>query len=207
MHLHLFKPGLPGWDPQFQTRFQEMYGYDQEAARKLLADAGYGQGGKEIRVEVLAQPNAANPEAPEVMEAISGMLRRVGVDAPIEAIDPAALAARNRVGTLGSRSHVGFIAPPAADPLYISRIYYTPVSGGRSLSVDRRQAVREFSAVVGEPDDQKRELLLRDFAMKAYEYFPNIPLFWLRSSVIVDPKVIGAYTFPGNQIGAYTHLW
>jgi peptide/nickel transport system substrate-binding protein len=207
MYLHLFKPGLPGWDPQFQTRFQEMYGYDQDAARKLLAEAGYGPGGKEIRVEVLAQPNAANPEASEVMEAISGMLRRVGIDAPIEGIDPVALATRNRVNVLGSKSHAGFIAPPVADQLYISRIYFTPVSGGRSLSVDRRQAIREFSAVVAETDDDKREPLWRDFGLKAYEYFPNIPLFWLRSNVIVDPKVIGSYTFPGNQIGAYTHLW
>jgi peptide/nickel transport system substrate-binding protein len=207
MYLHLFKAGLAGWDPQFQTRFQEMYGYDQDATRRLLAEAGYGPGGKEIRVEVLAQPNAANPEAPEVMEAISGMLRRVGVDAPIEGIDPATLAARNRVGVLGSRSHVGFIAPPVADQLYISRIYFTPVSGGRSLSVDRRAAIREFSGMVAEPDDQKREPLLRQFALNAYEHFPNIPLFWLRSSVIVDPKVISSYTFSGNQIGAYTHLW
>ena len=94
-----------------------------------------------------------------------------------------------------------------ADQLYISRIYFTPVSGGRSLSVDRREAIREFSGVVAEPDDQKREALWRQFALKAYEHFPSIPLFWLRSSVIVDPKVISSYTFSGNQIGAYTHLW
>ena len=31
----------PGWDPSWERRFQDEYGYDPDAARKLLAEAGY----------------------------------------------------------------------------------------------------------------------------------------------------------------------
>lgn len=37
-----FGPSRQGWDPSWERRFQEEYGYDQAAARRLLAEAGYG---------------------------------------------------------------------------------------------------------------------------------------------------------------------
>src|SRR3989441_8915445 len=36
-----YYPDLPGWDPTWEKRFPEMYGYDPKKARQLLAEAGY----------------------------------------------------------------------------------------------------------------------------------------------------------------------
>ncbi len=50
--------------------------YDPEGAKKLLADAGYGPGGKPVEFEMLSAAGAA----PEMLStAISGQLRRIGV--------------------------------------------------------------------------------------------------------------------------------
>ncbi len=35
---------------------------------------------------------------------------------------------------------------------------------------------------------------------------PEIPLFWLRAEVAVNPKLIQDYVFPGTIPGFYTHL-
>ena len=44
MYVHGFYPDLPGWDPTWEKRFPEMYGYDVQAAKRLLAEAGLSQG-------------------------------------------------------------------------------------------------------------------------------------------------------------------
>ena len=41
-----FYPDLEGWDPTWEKRFPEMYGYDLAAAKRLLAEAGYPKGFK-----------------------------------------------------------------------------------------------------------------------------------------------------------------
>lgn len=46
MYVHGFYPDLPGWDPTWEKRFSEMYGYDLKAAKRLLAAAGYPNGFK-----------------------------------------------------------------------------------------------------------------------------------------------------------------
>ena len=37
MYVHGFYPDLAGWDPTWEKRFPEMYGYDVKAAKRLLA--------------------------------------------------------------------------------------------------------------------------------------------------------------------------
>ena len=39
-----FYPDLPGWDPTWEKRFPEMYGYDPAAAKRLLAAGRVSQG-------------------------------------------------------------------------------------------------------------------------------------------------------------------
>ena len=46
MYVAGFYPDLPGWDPTWEKRFPEMYGYDVKAAKRLLAEAGYPNGFK-----------------------------------------------------------------------------------------------------------------------------------------------------------------
>ena len=41
-----FHPSLAGWDSEWVKGFPEMYGYNPELARELLAEAGYPDGFK-----------------------------------------------------------------------------------------------------------------------------------------------------------------
>ena len=43
-YVHGYYEGLPGWDPTWVERFDDLYGYDVEAARALMAEAGYADG-------------------------------------------------------------------------------------------------------------------------------------------------------------------
>ena len=43
-YVHGYYPDLPGWDPTWEKRFPEMYGYDPAAAKRLLAQGWLSQG-------------------------------------------------------------------------------------------------------------------------------------------------------------------
>ncbi|RJR31114.1 MAG: ABC transporter substrate-binding protein [Candidatus Latescibacterota bacterium] len=63
-------PGLRAWE-----ECAERYPYDPEAARRLLAEAGRGDG---FRLEIWQREN---PEAGRILEAVQGYLSRVGIEA------------------------------------------------------------------------------------------------------------------------------
>ena len=76
-----FYPDLPGWDPTWEKRFPEMYGYDPKAAKRLLAEAGFPNG---FKAKGFLFPFAGAPELISLMEAVQVQLREVGIEIELE---------------------------------------------------------------------------------------------------------------------------
>ncbi|HXH14036.1 MAG TPA: hypothetical protein VNP04_30250 [Alphaproteobacteria bacterium] len=55
-------------------------------------------------------------------------------------------------------------------------------------------------------DHQARGHLARAIGDFLFEQFPDIPLFWLTSDVVADPKVVAEWTYPGLGAGRTTHF-
>ena len=95
--------------------------YDPEGAKKLLAEAGYGQGGKPVEFEMLSAAGAT----PEMLStAISGQLRRIGVT--LKPYTPAfnlyLKAEREAKGTARMTIH----SPRMPDVLGTTNYFFTP---------------------------------------------------------------------------------
>ena len=75
MYVHGFYPDLPGWDPTWEKRFEEMYGYDPAAAKRLLAEAGYPKG---FKAKAWLYPFAGAPELIPLVEAVADAVARGG---------------------------------------------------------------------------------------------------------------------------------
>ena len=56
-------------------------------------------------------------------------------------------------------------------------------------------------------EPKQRDQLLRKIGNYKFENFEIIPLFHVRIGVIVDPKVVGDWAFPGWDGGDIGHVW
>ena len=73
MYLDHFHPTRLGYNPNWEKRFPDAYGYDPEAAKKLLADAGYASG---LTLEMII----TDSEETTQHQLLQSQLKRVGID-------------------------------------------------------------------------------------------------------------------------------
>jgi len=196
-HMHA---NSPGWNPEWVTRFPEEYGYDPAAARKLLADAGYGPGKPlQTNLHVINLPQF--PGTADVVEAIGGYWRAVGVDLELPQIDPAEITRRQRA--FGFKNDF-FISGTSSVEFIGTSAYWTsiqPRGGYEDPTLDGL-----FLKIRAEMDEAKREQMWRQLGDYAFEAHPSINLFWLPAEGVVNPNIVQEYVYPGSITGTWTHL-
>jgi len=84
-HMH---PTREGWDPSWQRRWKDEYGYDPAAAKALLSAAGHGPNNP-LTTTVIRSYQTGFPEGPDAQETIIAYWKAVGVEAKLETVDRA----------------------------------------------------------------------------------------------------------------------
>jgi ABC-type transport system substrate-binding protein len=193
--LSWFDASLPGWNPEWPEKFKEMYGYNPARARELLAEAGYAKGFK-VKLWSVARSNL--PQMNSVAEAIAGYWKAIGLDVEVAPTDYAPIRAKSREATLN-------------DPWsYTTPYFLNPEDGLRASFHSKGPAVRFFNSKEGidEPiekllassDPKERERLLREIGGFLFNEYTHVPLFWLKATFTVNPKVVAEYATHGVPI-------
>jgi ABC-type transport system substrate-binding protein len=200
-YVHGFFPDLPGWDPTWEKRFPEMYGYDPEVAKKLLAEAGYPNG---FKGKAWLYPFAGAPELIPLMEAIQIQLLDVGIELELEQVDlVSTVAPMTRERRANWYLRAGPPSKKAIEPQIAA--FNAGKAGVHQFEDDTIYAMwEEFIQMT---DSEKRDAQLRKIGNYKFENFEIIPLFDVFIEVLVDPKIVADWAFPGWDGGDIGHVW
>ena len=200
-YVHGYYDGLPGWDPTWADRFDDLYGYDVEAAKALMADAGYADG---FSAKAWLFPFPGAPELIPVMEQVQIYLQEIGIDVTLTETDWAGTV----IPALSSREHPGVLwaIPPS------KKVVETQIAGfNAGYNVTHQYETDELFELWDElrntADLDARDALLREIGNIKFENFENIPLFEVFIEAILDPNIVDNWIFPGWDGGDVGHTW
>ena len=192
-----WRPELPGYNPEWEDRWEELYGYNPDEAVRLLEEAGYGPG--ELRVEMIATDQGGS-EGPDVVEAVAGMLSDVGIDAPIVPLD--------RATQREIRQELTYVSAMEFDDSSSEQITGFIAQGigcretGRGRGPESQEISALYAEVVAELDPEAQAELWMELGDMVFEYVNHVPLGRLAQSFVANPEVVADYTFAGYNMTA-----
>ncbi|MSQ10399.1 MAG: ABC transporter substrate-binding protein [Dehalococcoidia bacterium] len=205
MLLNHFRPEWPGWNPEWERRWSDMYGYDPARARQLLAEAGMTpwQGPPMVinLVDILQLSNAN-----DMAEAVAGYWRAIGVPVELNSADPATRLQQAR----GLRHfHHWAMTSTGSDQNYAAQVYNfgsTKIPSVTCYCPPQMVKVYE-EELVPQMDPVKQGPVLRRLGDWMFENFATTPFFFNNIELWVNPEIVADYFYPGGGMhSTYTHL-
>lgn len=201
MYMNHMSPNNPYNNPDWERNFAAEYGYDPDAARALLAEAGYNENNP-LEFDVHVTTSAQFTQSADVLEAAAGYWNDIGIKTNLLSIDPVVSRATNR--ELGYQRMVNFHGTPDFD-IQGWRVRQSSVTprGNNIEHQDTEPIVARLRATVV-PDEQNQ--ILRELSDVAYPLHLWMALFWVPAELVYDPEVVESYAFPGSPPGLYSHF-
>jgi len=190
-------PGI--WNPEWDKRFEELYGYNPTKAKALLEQAGYPNG-FEFPVYLYTLPGL--PEQVDIGQALALDWQAIGLKPKLVEIDFPRVRESFRTKTIH-----GAVFPTrhGLNSLETIRIL-NKAKDSVVYSYEHpyiEQRIAELGQVLAPAERARR---LREIGDHKFTEFAEMPLFWLFAEATVNPKYVAEYVFPGVITGSFTHL-
>jgi peptide/nickel transport system substrate-binding protein len=199
-YVSLWAPNSEGWNPKWESRFNELYAFNPEKAKQLIKEAGYKPG--QIKFKLLAFTEPGESEGPAIADALSIYWRNVGINAEVEMHDWAKIRTMYRKKVSHCCMWPNIIGWRPSDQ-GVRNFYY---SKGNNHHFEDDFLEKTFNEVSKTIDTKKRGELLQSMGNHLQEEFADIPLFWFRNEVFANPKVVGTWVYPGPAAGRSSHF-
>lgn len=204
LRVHGYHPQLsntlwPGvFNPDWDTRFDDLYGYNPTKARALLEEAGAI--GLEFPIYLYTLPGL--PEQVEIGQAIALDFEAVGLKPKLVEIDFPRVREMYRTKTIHGALWGG---RHGLNTIEVARIF-NKARDSVVYSYEHPFIEERIDALGTVVDPVERARLLREIGDHKFNEFAEMPMFWLFAEAAVNPHVIAEYVFPGTITGFYTHL-
>ncbi|HUH01703.1 MAG TPA: ABC transporter substrate-binding protein [Kofleriaceae bacterium] len=199
---HAMKEGHEGYDPTLEERFEDMYGYDPDRARELMAEAGYPDAFPDPTIPLVLTEIPGQPEIPTQTELVQVYLEEVGFQTEIREIDHAG------VGAAGRGRQAYFLNPIRNAPIRPTevafRAFYTN-PGGPYQGWEDDWTEAKIQELIATRDPEARDGIAREIFNYLFEQYNDIPLFEVHTEVAVNREVVAGWTFPGVTSAGIGH--
>lgn len=195
--VHAFHPTLTFWNPKWDEDWEEEYGFDLEASKQLLIEAGYPEG---FKITVPMYPFPGAPELPQIAQFMQLAWAEIGVELELRDEDRAAVVARRR----NKENHETALATTPSFKAVEAQImlFNTPKEDGGTVFMYETAELQDlYHQLQVTVDPVPREKVLAQIGDIKFYQHEWIPLFWVPIETIVDPKIICAWPFPGWEGG------
>ena len=194
-----FGPDFDGYNTEWETRHEEVHGYDVEAAKALMADAGYADG---FDMTVWSFTYPGGEEHPQVADAMTVFWPEIGINVKVEDIEFSTVLQNRRQKKANCCVWPESISfRPIQE--WIRVVYY---SQSNSHFFDDEFIDEKYLLYVDEADPAARDALAREIGDYMFETITDIPLLWLFHEVVVNPEVVESWTYPGWGAGRTSHF-
>ena len=197
-----FYPNLPGWDDTWFDRFDELYGYDPDRARELLAEAGYGPDNP-AQMSLKVMNIFGFPESADLMQAIGVMFDDVGIDVSYEEWE---FGNYYSAWTKKEPESVGFwVAPPSYKTVYAQLSIFNRSSGAIHFfeTPELDELFKELGQTVPVDERSRIQNEMGEIIFTEYGY---LPLFYIFIEFVANPEIIDTWEFPGSDGANYGHF-
>ncbi len=189
-------PGLI--NPEWAERWDEVYGYDPEAAKRLLAEAGYADG---FEFTLALDSDTTLPEIVDIGQAMALDFAAIGLRPQQENIEASKIRSQRRAREI--HNTISGSAGYNYTVYHLETRYCTcgSVHAFQDAFID--QKIEELNVTI---DKGQRTAIMRDIGDFCFEQICTLPMFDIAPDIAINPKFIKSYTFPGFISGFYTHL-
>jgi len=200
---HYHQGSRKGWNPEWEKKFPEAYGFDPAKAKDLLAQAGYGPT-KPLQVQLVLVNLAEVPNTQDVEEAIGNYWKQAGVQVQLVTIDRAEDTRKTNAQEWVNAVDI-FAAPSDQfTGVWVFNTYFNRPYNGNAVHIPEIDTL--FQRVRAELDETKQDALWRQLGDLLFDAVQQVPLYWLPVEVMYNPTIVAGYTFPGSTSGLYTKL-
>ena len=201
MHVNHLNEGRQGWNPRWANEFESKYGFDPDAARALLAEAGYNSGNP-LEIDVNVAPLSRYAGADDIIEIMAGYWSDIGVKVTQYTEDSAIRRTRGRAFEYTREIAMGGTSSNITIGPKVYNTSFPPRGGGVEI-LESSRIMGEFIQTL---DPVKADALARRLGDIFFDQFISIPLFWLPAEAVVNPEVVESWNWPGSITGTWTHF-
>lgn len=173
---HPQHPDFPGYFEPLEAMpesIRELYVYDPDKARKLLAEAGYPRG-----FSFKAQVCSCNPAQMDLLPLVVAYLEKVGVKLEIEPLEQGAFSSLMRNG---KNAPGFFIANSIGNPTLSLRKNFVKGQYTNNSQWDDPAFAKKLEAVYRERDETMRQKMVRELTRDILE---KAPYLWLPTAYL-----------------------